>query len=193
MEVEPTVASQHPRRRRWAQRHQRQTRTKKREEEDLECHSEDSDANIPPLAQRGKVVDSSSDEDCALDEEAAPTDTERWPGLQPPRLKTGGAVDMAATNGSCSEQMQQQEFTYWSSHQGEFVIPPELDHLGQWRGEMSPKGLALHHPATGRLLQYATKGCPSRMGNRGRGKKHRRQLIKGLTFHIGAGCNGTTG
>ena len=29
---------------------------------------------------------------------------------------------------------------------------------------MHPSGLALHHPAADRLLQYATKGCPAETG-----------------------------
>jgi hypothetical protein len=34
----------------------------------------------------------------------------------------------------------------------------------EYVGEMCPKGLALHHPAAAKLLQYATGGCPVNAG-----------------------------
>jgi hypothetical protein len=136
--------------------------------------SEDSDADLPPLAPRHEVADSSSDEEGPSDgeEEEAVEETSRWPGLQPPRLKTGEEVD-GSNKGQLrhdnkrarqQKQMQQEDPAYWLVYQGIFEVPPELDHLGQWRGVMCPKGLALHHPAAEKLLQYVMKGCPSRTG-----------------------------
>ena len=36
--------------------------------------------------------------------------------------------------------------------------------MDDYIGEMCPRGLALHHPAAGKLLQYATGGCPVNSG-----------------------------
>ena len=36
--------------------------------------------------------------------------------------------------------------------------------LEEWRNQMCPKNLALDHPAAGKLLKYATGGCPANTG-----------------------------
>ena len=53
---------------------------------------------------------------------------------------------------------------YWSHHRGEFSIPSPKQGPTTYKGSMCPAGLALHHPAAGKLLQFATKGCPTMTG-----------------------------
>lgn len=43
-------------------------------------------------------------------------------------------------------------------------MPEEKEELKEWRNMMCPRGLALHHPAAAKLLQYATGGCPTNTG-----------------------------
>jgi hypothetical protein len=54
---------------------------------------------------------------------------------------------------------------WWTTHKGKFVLPDALCPPGVHRNHMCPSGLALHHPAASKLLQYATGGCPTRTGN----------------------------
>ena len=58
------------------------------------------------------------------------------------------------------KQVAQQRQTYWSKYRGNFDIPTPKQAPKQWRGDMCPSGLALHHPAAASLLKYATSGCP---------------------------------
>ena len=39
-----------------------------------------------------------------------------------------------------------------------------VEEMETYLNSMCPKGLALHHPAAAKLLQYATKGCPVNLG-----------------------------
>jgi hypothetical protein len=140
---------------------------------DEESKEEGGRASVPPpLGCSGSVWDLSSDEESEDNNDMVEQKASVWSGLQPPSLSMGEPIDghnkqqLRHQNKQARQQKQvhQHESTYWSTHQGQFEIPPKLDHLGQWRGEMCPKGLALHHPVAGKLLQYATKGCPSRTG-----------------------------
>jgi hypothetical protein len=44
------------------------------------------------------------------------------------------------------------------------ILPPPKNGPSQVGNEMCLSNLALHHPATDLLLQYATKGCPTQTG-----------------------------
>jgi hypothetical protein len=96
----------------------------------------------------------------------------KWPGLNPPELKTGERI-----GGSNKRQLRrenkakriekqegQEETTYWSSYKGEFVLPEKKEGLKKWVGEMCPSNLAIHHPAAVTLLKHASGGCPANTG-----------------------------
>ena len=53
---------------------------------------------------------------------------------------------------------------YWSHHTGEFSIPSPDQVPTTYKGYMCSAVLALHHPAEGDLLQFATKGFPTMTG-----------------------------
>jgi len=92
--------------------------------------------------------------------------------MRPPQLAAGERVSghnkrsLKRENKQKRIERQQKQTapTYWKEHEGEFVVPPALDELDEWLGEMCPRGLALRHPAAGQLLQYATGGCPVNSG-----------------------------
>eukprot|EP00956_Cyclotella_meneghiniana_P024897 scaffold50778_cov74-Cyclotella_meneghiniana.AAC.1 len=96
----------------------------------------------------------------------------QWGGLEPPKLASGERI-----NGSnkkqhrrenkrkrIQKQEEQPEQTYWSKHEGKFEMPEPKQGVDEWKGGMCPQGLALHHPAAGALLEYATQGCPCNTG-----------------------------
>ena len=62
------------------------------------------------------------------------------------------------------QQATQVEQSLWRAHKGNQVMPPQKQRPTSFRNEMCPNNLALHLPAAGLLLQYATKGCPTRTG-----------------------------
>ena len=43
-------------------------------------------------------------------------------------------------------------------------MPTNIPNLKEWKGQMCPRNLALHHPAAAELLKYATGGCPVKSG-----------------------------
>ena len=51
---------------------------------------------------------------------------------------------------------------YWSEHHGQFKLPPREHARENHLGGMCLTGLAQQHPAAGRLLRYATGGCPAK-------------------------------
>ena len=90
-------------------------------------------------------------------------------GLEPPRLEaTGERVTGADTPKLRIENKRrrrvllasQQPQTQWSVYQGDFDLPNPVAPLETHRGEMCPAGLALHHPTTDLLKEWATYGCP---------------------------------
>eukprot|EP00956_Cyclotella_meneghiniana_P024898 scaffold50779_cov23-Cyclotella_meneghiniana.AAC.1 len=96
----------------------------------------------------------------------------QWGGLAPPKLASGERI-----NGSnkkqhrrenkrkrIQKQEEQPEQTYWSKYEGKFEMPELKQGVDEWKGGMCPQGLALHHPAAGALLEYATQGCPCNTG-----------------------------
>jgi hypothetical protein len=101
-----------------------------------------------------------------------PVSPGNWPGLQRPTLKTGELVTGAnkATHRRENKQRRRQlqraqpETSYWSTYQGTLATPQPKQPLTRWRNCMCPSGLALHHPAAGELLHYATNGCPANTG-----------------------------
>jgi hypothetical protein len=61
-------------------------------------------------------------------------------------------------------QAIQHEHTQWQVYEGKQTLPPHKQGPTNFRNEMCPTNLALHHPAADLLLQYATKGCPTNTG-----------------------------
>ena len=53
---------------------------------------------------------------------------------------------------------------YWSHHKVEFIIPSPKQVPNNYKGYMCPAVLSLHHPAEGKLLQFAAKGCATIIG-----------------------------
>jgi hypothetical protein len=93
-------------------------------------------------------------------------------GLTPPTLDSGEAVTgmskkrhrIENKRKRIKKQSAQGEVNYWTTHKGDFVIPPAKPSLTEYRGSMCPQGLALEHPAAAQLLTYATRGCPTNTG-----------------------------
>ena len=94
-------------------------------------------------------------------------------GLEPPILDTmGGCMTGANTPQHRRENKHQWQVhlatqllkTQWTMYQGEFELPPPITPLDGHQGEMCPSGLALHHPAANLLKEWATYGCPTKMG-----------------------------
>ena len=93
-------------------------------------------------------------------------------GLMAPRLTSGEAVTGMNSGQHQHEnryrwrktQENQPPASYWTSHEGNEVIPkttkPPVEHVGG----MCPSGLAIDHPAYEKLLEYATGGCPVKTG-----------------------------
>lgn len=63
-----------------------------------------------------------------------------------------------------AKQADQVPRWYWQQHTGEMVMKPARAGPTSYRNEMAPANLALYHSAADLLLEYATKGCPTRMG-----------------------------
>ena len=92
--------------------------------------------------------------------------------MQPPRLADGSVVTGETKERHRVEnkrqRIQAQEnarpVSYWTEHRGEFKVPAKKKGPTEYRGKMCPQGLALHHPAAGTLLKYATQGCPVNAG-----------------------------
>jgi hypothetical protein len=97
---------------------------------------------------------------------------EEWPGLRPPMLTDGSRVNgenkrqLKRENKArrIEKQLNQEPVSHWTTHGGQFKMPPELEGIDEWEGEMCPSGLALHHPAAATLLGYAVGGCPTNTG-----------------------------
>jgi hypothetical protein len=96
-----------------------------------------------------------------------------WPGLLPPTLADGSRVNgdnkrqLKRENKSkrIEKQINQEPVSHWTTYEGQFKMPPEIEGIDEWEGQMCPSGLALHHPAAATLLEYATGGCPTNTGN----------------------------
>ena len=103
---------------------------------------------------------------------AASTDETGLSGLVQPQMDAGHPVTGATKDRHRLEnkrrrgekQMAQGEVDYWSTHGGNFRIPTPKQAPKQYKGQMCPSGLALHHPASGVLLDYAMGGCPVNPG-----------------------------
>jgi hypothetical protein len=101
---------------------------------------------------------------------APPTD--KVAGLAPPtinaNLVVGAQTDhLRKVNKSQRVLKQRQQLvepTWWTTHEGKFVLPDALPPVPHHRNHMCPSGLAAHHPAAETLLQYATGGCPVNTG-----------------------------
>ena len=93
-------------------------------------------------------------------------------GLLPPKLSsnepvTGQTKDKLRKENKrkrLKKLLRQHEQEWWTTQQGEFSIPVSKQAPSQFRGQMCPSGLALHHPAADLLLEYATRGCPAKTG-----------------------------
>ena len=95
--------------------------------------------------------------------------------LRPPTLtKDGTSVSTGTQKYHLKKQNKQQKIerwlsqkqrSYWMTHHGtsgaDYEVPiPTAGH----RGQMYPAGLALQHPAANLLMEYATVGCPRKVG-----------------------------
>ena len=113
---------------------------------------------------------------------------DEFPGLLPPVLNDGDVVTglskkrLRKENKQRRIQMQseQEKVQTWRRHRGATELPEDCPKpteriLGDkgYRGQMCPSGLALHHPAAGKLFEYATKGCPALTG-----KQWSREMIE---------------
>lgn len=78
------------------------------------------------------------------------------------------------------DQIALEETMYWSTYSGTWAAPTETTPLGMWWSCMCPKGLALHHPAAGHLLTYATGGCPTNTGRNWTTQKMEEDFAQGL-------------
>ena len=58
-----------------------------------------------------------------------------------------------------SYQEDQGQQSYWSTHGVNVVLPADLPPPGKHQNNMCPLVLAVHHPAYGTILGYATVGC----------------------------------
>ena len=93
-------------------------------------------------------------------------------GLLPPTLMSDEYVTGSTTprlrienkRRRKSQQRIQQQPDWWTVHEGCFDQPPPLTPPDHHRNNMCPRGLALHHPASATLLEYATRGCPANTG-----------------------------
>ena len=63
------------------------------------------------------------------------------------------------------QQREQPRPEWWTTYEGCFTLPPSRPTPEQHRNNMCPRGLALHHPASTTLLEYATLGCPVNTGS----------------------------
>ena len=59
---------------------------------------------------------------------------------------------------------QQLEPDWWTTHNGLFSLPPRVPRPTTYRNNMCPANLAMYRPAANLLLEYATKGCPTKTG-----------------------------
>ena len=98
-------------------------------------------------------------------------------GLKEPRLEDGSRSRVDRSNKKMlrrenkekrkQPQAEQETRSYWTQYEGRATEPAEpsgVEELDHYLNEMCPKGLALHHPAAEKLLQYATRGCPVNSG-----------------------------
>eukprot|EP00804_Cyclotella_cryptica_P001496 CCRYP_003718-RA/>CCRYP_003718-RA protein AED:0.00 eAED:0.00 QI:500/1/0.5/1/0/0/2/0/228 len=109
----------------------------------------------------------SSHEDNRLDPSHSKTT-----GLNPPSLGTEAPVTGAMSDAlrkankqtRISRQLNQElSISHLRTYRGNATLPASWSQERvQHRNHMCPAGLALHHPAAEKLLQYATKGCPVR-------------------------------
>jgi hypothetical protein len=150
------------RRRRRLRQHQRQAKQKK-------YHLKEGDPN--KQEQQKTVIPQKEVQD--MRELVEDESYQAWPGLRPPTLANGLRVNgdnkrqLKRENKAkrIKKQINQEPVSHWATHQGTFRLPPELQGLDEWEGQMCPSGLALHHPAAATLLEYATGGCPTNTGN----------------------------
>ena len=95
------------------------------------------------------------------------------PGLIPPTLRSRAHVTGESTPRLRIENKQhrrklqrlQPQQEWWTTHNGQFELPPQRPTPTEYRNNMCPRGLALHHPAADTLLNYATRGCPVNTGS----------------------------
>jgi hypothetical protein len=155
---------------------QRKNKERQQEEEDSsDSELEEYDSDGMPRLRRDpetKSASSVNNESSRISRPRKKPNKTRWPGLNPPTLKTGERIDgnnkrqLRRENKAkrIEKQEDQEETSYWSTYKGEFVLPRQKDGLKKWVGEMCPSNLALHHPAAATLLKYASGGCPANTG-----------------------------
>ena len=113
--------------------------------------------------------------------------TETNKGLLPPTLSASSFVTGESTPRLRIEnkrhrrtlQRRQPKQDWWTSHRGQFELPPPRSPPDTYRNSMCPRGLALYHPAADTLLGYATRGCPVNTGNTWTGEQMQVAIDRG--------------
>jgi hypothetical protein len=98
---------------------------------------------------------------------------ELFHGLTAPRLLSGEPVvgegkqrhRLENKRKRISLQVEQEPTSYWTHFEGKSTLPHPVQNPTEWKGQMCPRNLAMHHPAAATLLQYATGGCPVKSGS----------------------------
>ena len=94
-------------------------------------------------------------------------------GLQPPillatgHLVTGAETDKLRLHNKRrrhAPQDMQSPATFWTTHTGTAVLPPQDTRPENYRNEMCPAGIVTAHPASSILNEWSKMGCPTRTG-----------------------------
>ena len=110
--------------------------------------------------------------DRAANDTGKPEQQRLFPGLTPPTLESMQPVTGDSTPQLRKEnkrrrrtkQISQVQPEWWTTHEGQANLKHPIEPPLTYRNEMCPRGMALHHPASAALLQYATSGCPTLTG-----------------------------
>jgi hypothetical protein len=188
---EGVVQMKTTRRRRRLRQHQRRARQMKDQKRE---------AQYGALETQTTVTE--KDETQELSVSLVKTKQGEWPGLRPPQLADGSRVNgenkrqLKRENKTrrIEKQINQEPVSHWATYEGNFTLPPELEGIDEWEGQMCPSGLALHHPAAATLLEYATGGCPTNTGNPWTKQQMREAVKKGAScVSIGPGGHSADG
>ncbi len=102
------------------------------------------------------------------------TSIEEWAGLHPPQLGSTGEVVRGDTKRQMRKEnkirrrlqkLEQPALQHWTVHTGTMTpTDPAAREWPQYRNSMCPSGRATAHPAASMLAEWATLGCPTKMG-----------------------------
>ena len=147
------------------------------------CAKQRKIADIHNRKPAGRLHAEKKLQDCG----AQPPPGEFWSGLNPTMLSTDNTVTGAITNmlrkenhkkrHSCQEDQGPQ--SYWSTHNGNFLLPADLPSPRKNRNNMCLSGLAVHHPAYETLLEYVTGGCLVKTGRNWTKEEIHKEVMRG--------------